>query len=124
MEEEHPKEPSHNNPEEAANYVKAIDNLLKKKTKELCTSSFNNAIKLVNENVQITHDQLITLENRTSIMAKAIIPVLKDFKQQWVHYKEYTDNTSDIIGGSRGGAPLAHAPPNRIQFFHFCILFF
>ena len=45
-------------------------------------SSFNNAIKLVNENVQITHDQLITLENRTAMMAKAIIPILKDFKQQ------------------------------------------
>ena len=33
-------------------------------------SSFNNAIKLVNENVQITHDRLITLENRTAMMAK------------------------------------------------------
>ena len=42
--------------------------------------SFNNAIKLVNENVQITHDRLITLENR--MMAKAIIPVLKDFKEK------------------------------------------
>ena len=42
-------------------------------------SSFNNAIKLVNENVQITHYQLITLENRTAMMAKAIIPVLKEF---------------------------------------------
>ena len=41
-------------------------------------SSFYNAIKLVNENVQITHDRLITLENRTAMMAKAIIPVLKD----------------------------------------------
>ena len=30
MEEEHTKEPSHNNPEEATNYVKAVDNLLKK----------------------------------------------------------------------------------------------
>ena len=45
-------------------------------------SSFNNAIKLVNENVQITHDRLITLENRTAMMAKAIIPILKDFKKQ------------------------------------------
>ena len=45
-------------------------------------SSFNNAIKLVNENVQITHNRLITLENRTAMMAKAIIPVLKDFKAQ------------------------------------------
>ena len=45
-------------------------------------SSFNNAIKLVNENVQITHDRLITLENRTAMMAKAIICVLKDFKEE------------------------------------------
>ena len=45
-------------------------------------SSFNNAIKLMNENVQITHDRLITLENRTAMMAKAIIPVLEDFKEK------------------------------------------
>ena len=45
-------------------------------------SSFNNAIKLVNKNVQITHDRLITLENRTAMMTKAIIPVLKDFKEK------------------------------------------
>ena len=44
--------------------------------------SFNNAIKLVNENVKITHDRLITLENRTAMMEKAIIPVLKDFKDK------------------------------------------
>ena len=42
-------------------------------------SSFNNAIKLVNENV---HDRLITLENRTAMIAKAIILVLKDFKEK------------------------------------------
>ena len=45
-------------------------------------SSFNDAIKLVNENVKITHNRLITLENRTAMMAKAIIPILKDFKEQ------------------------------------------
>ena len=53
-------------------------------------SSFNNAIKLVNENVQITHDRLITLENRTAMMEKAIIPVLKDFKEQ-------INNTNDRL---------------------------
>ena len=53
-------------------------------------SSFNNAIKLVNENVQITHDRQITLENRTAMMAKAIIPVLKDFKEQ-------INNTNDRL---------------------------
>ena len=58
--------------------IKGINTLVDAKR----ASSFNNAIKLVNENVQITHDQLITLENRTAMMAEAILPVLKDFKQQ------------------------------------------
>ena len=53
-------------------------------------SSFNNAIKLVNENVQITHDRLITLENRTAMMAKAIIHILKDFKEK-------VNNTNDRL---------------------------
>ena len=32
--------------------------------------------------VEITHNRLVTLENRTSMMAKAIMPVLKDLKLQ------------------------------------------
>ena len=36
-------------------------------------NSFNNTIKMLNANVEITHNILITLENRTSMMAKAII---------------------------------------------------
>ena len=66
--------------------IKGINTLVDAKR----ASSFNNAIKLVNENVQITHDQLITLENRRAMMAKAIIPVLKDFKQQ-------INNTNDRL---------------------------
>ena len=58
--------------------IKGINALVNAKRASL----FNNAIKLINENVQITHDRLIILENRTAMMAKAIIPVLKDFKQQ------------------------------------------
>ena len=58
--------------------IKGVNALVDAKS----ASSFNNAIKLVNENVQITHDRLITLENRTAMMAKAIIPVLKDFKEK------------------------------------------
>ena len=46
------------------------------------TSSFNNAIKMLNTNVEITHNRLVTLENRTSMMVKAIMPVLKDLKLQ------------------------------------------
>ena len=45
-------------------------------------SSFNNAIKMLNTNVEITHNRLVTPENRTSMMAKAIMPVLKDLKSQ------------------------------------------
>ena len=41
---------------------------------------FFNAIKMLNANVEITHKRLVTLENRTSMMAKAIMPVLKDLK--------------------------------------------
>ena len=32
-------------------------------------NSFNNAIKMLNANVEITHNRLVTLENRTSLMA-------------------------------------------------------
>ena len=66
--------------------IKGINALVNAKR----ASSFNNAIKLINENVQITHDRLITLENRTAMMAKAIILVLKDFKQ-------HINNTNDRL---------------------------
>ena len=45
-------------------------------------NSFNNAIKMLNANVEITHNRLVTLENRTSMMVKAIMPALKDLKFQ------------------------------------------
>ena len=70
-------------------------------------SSFNNAIKLVNENVQITHDRLIMLENRTAMMAKAIIPILKDFKQQ-------INNTNDRLNRQYQMMTRAHDRYNRL----------
>ena len=70
-------------------------------------SSFNNTIKLVDENVQITHDRLITLENRTVMMAKAIIPVLKDFKQQ-------INNTNDRLNRQYRMMTRAHDRYNRL----------
>ena len=88
-------------------------------------SSFNNAIKLVNENVQITHDRLITLENRTVMMAKAIIPVLKDFKQQ-------INNTNDRLTRQYRMMTRAHEKYNRLfrqthktfQIHHLALLMF
>ena len=70
-------------------------------------SSFNNAIKLINENVQITHDQLITLENRTAMMAKAIIPILRDFKQQ-------INNTNDKLNRQYWMMTRAHDRYNTL----------
>ena len=88
-------------------------------------SSFNNTIKLVNENVQITHDRLITLENRTAMMAKAIIPILKDFKQQ-------INNTNDILIRQYRMMTRAHERYNRLfrkthktfQIHHLALLMF
>ena len=42
--------------------------------------SFNNALKMVAANVELTHQRLRTLENRTSMMAKTIMPVLDVLK--------------------------------------------
>ena len=60
----------------------AIDGMLIKGINALVdakrASSFNNTIKMLNANVEITHNRFVTLENRTSMMAKAIMPVLKD----------------------------------------------
>ena len=70
-------------------------------------SSFNNAIKLVNENVQITHDRLVTLENRTAMMAKAILPILKDFKAQ-------INNTNDRLIVQYQMMTRAHDRYNRL----------
>ena len=70
-------------------------------------SSFSNAIKLVNKNVQITHDRLITLENRTAMMAKAIIPILKDFKQQ-------INNTNDRLNRQYQMMTRAHDRYNKL----------
>ena len=83
--------------------IKGINTLVDAKR----ASSFNNAIKLVNENVQITHDRLITLENRTAMMAKAIIPVLKDFKQQ-------INNTNDRLTRQNHMMTRAHKRYNRL----------
>ena len=44
--------------------------------------SFNNAIKMVTANVELTHQRLMTLENRMSMMAKVIMPALDDLKSK------------------------------------------
>ena len=101
--------------------IKGINALVEAKK----ASSFNNAIKLVNENVQITHNRLITLENRTAMMAKAIIPVLKDIKEQ-------INNTNDRLIAQYRMMTRAHERYNRLfrqthktfQIHHLALLMF
>ena len=44
--------------------------------------SFNNALKMVAANIELTYQRLMTLENRMSMMAKAIMPALDDLKSR------------------------------------------
>ena len=56
--------------------IKGINTLVDAKR----AKSFNNALKMVAANVELAHQRLRTLENRTSMMAKAIMPVLEVLK--------------------------------------------
>ena len=56
--------------------IKGINTLVDAKREK----SYNNTFKMVAANVELTHQRLRTLENRTSMMAKAIMPVLEVLK--------------------------------------------
>ena len=58
--------------------IKGINGLVDVKR----AKSFNNALKLVAANVQLTHQWLRTPQNRTSMMAKAIMPALVTLKAE------------------------------------------
>ena len=70
-------------------------------------NSFNNAIKMLNANVEIAHNRLVTLENRTSMMAKAIMPVLKDLKVQ-------INKTNEQLASQYGMMSSAHNRYNLV----------
>ena len=50
--------------------------------------SFNNAIKMVIANVELTHQRLMTLENRMSMMEKAIMLALDNLKSRIVNMNQ------------------------------------
>ena len=58
--------------------IKGINALVDAKREK----SLNNALKMVAVNVEFTHQILRTLENRTSMMAKVIMPVLDFLKAE------------------------------------------
>ena len=59
--------------------------------------SFNNAIKIVTANVELTHQRLMTLENRMSMMAKTIMPALDDLKSRITNMNQKLTSQSRMM---------------------------
>ena len=88
-------------------------------------SSFNNAMKMLNANVEITYNRLVTLENRTSMMAKAIMPVLKDLKLEINKTNELLASQYRMMSSAHNRYNLLFRQMHKIQMIHhFTLLLF
>ena len=88
-------------------------------------NSFNNAIKMLNANVEITHNRLVTLENRTSMMAKAIMPALKDLKLQINKTNERLASQYRMMSSAHNRYNLLFRQTHEMQMIcHFALLLF
>ena len=88
-------------------------------------SSFNNAIKILNTNVEITRNRLIILENRTSLMAKAIMPVLKDLKSQINNTNAQVVSQYRMMSSAHNRYNLLFRQTHKTQIIHhFALLLF
>ena len=101
--------------------IKGINTLVDAKR----VNSFNNAIKMLNANVEITHNRLVTLENRTSMMAKAIMPVLKDLKSQINKTNEQLASHYRMMSSAHNRYNLLFRQMHEMQMtHHFALLLF
>ena len=76
-------------------------------------------------NVEITHHRLVTLENRTSTMAKAIMPVLKDLKLQINKTNEQLASQYRMMSSAHNSYNLLFRQIHKMQMIHhFALLFF
>ena len=88
-------------------------------------NSFNNAIKMLNANVEITHNRLVTLENGTSMMAKAIMPVLKDLKLEINQTNERLASQYRMMSSAQNRYNLLFRQTHETQtIHHFAFLLF
>ena len=81
-------------------------------------SSFNNVIKMLNTNVQITHNRLVTLENRTSMMAKAIMPALQDLKMKLNNTNQQLTSQYRMMSSARNSYNLLFRQTHETQMIH------
>ena len=74
---------------------------------------------------EITHNRLVTLENRTSVMAKAIMPVLKDLKLQINKTNEQLVSQYRMMSSAHNRYNLLFRQMHEMQtIHHFALLFF
>ena len=88
-------------------------------------NSFNNAIKMLNANVEITHNRLVTLEKRTSMMVKAIMPALKDPKFRLTKTNERLALQYRMMSSAHNRYNLLFRQTHEMQMIHhFALLLF
>ena len=88
-------------------------------------NSIKNAIKMLNVSVEITHNRLVTLENRTSMMVKAIMPVLKDLKLQINKTNERLASQYRMMSSAHNRCNLLFRQTHETQMIHhFALLIF
>ena len=88
-------------------------------------NSFNNTIKMLNAKVEITHNRLVTLENRTSMMVKDITPVLKDLKSQINKTNEQLTSQYRLMSSAHNRYNLLFKQMHEMQtIHHFALLLF
>ena len=107
----------------------AIDGMLIKGINVLVdakrANSFNNAIKMLNSNFEITHNRFVTLENRTSMMVKAVMPVVKDLKSQISKTNEQLASQYRMISSAHNRYNLLSRQTHEMQtIHHFGLLLF
>ena len=88
-------------------------------------NSFNNTIKILNANVEITHNRLVILEDRTSMMVKAIMPALKDLKFQINKTNEQLASQYRMMSSAHNRYNLLFRQTHETQMIHhFALLLF
>ena len=101
--------------------IKGINTLVDAKR----ANSLNNAIKMLNANVEITHNRFVTLENRTSLMVKAVMPVLKDLKSQVNKTNEQLASQYRMMSSTQNRYNLPFRQTHEMQVIHhFALLLF
>ena len=80
---------------------------------------------MLNVNIEITHNRLVTLENRTSMMVKAIVPVLKDLKLQINKTNEQLALQYRMMSSAHNRYNLLFRQMHEMQMIHhFALLLF